>query len=478
MFLRKNRSARMSFSLRLALIYTIALCLSLAAVLSVTYQLVRHIALSRDRDVIQAQTGQYKTLFEQGGLPAISHYFNQEFGTSSEQMFVRVIGDDNQVRFVTVSHPLWNLLDQKTNLWNRISYGKAQWDELFRDESMGSWVVGTTPLIPGLYLQVGRSNTESRRVLSRFRTTVMQIIFPAIILSFFVGWLMTRSAIHPLRSLIDTLRRILSTGDMNQRVPAHAQRGELGDLTTLFNRLLDQNEKLIRVSRETLDNVAHDLRTPMTHLRNATERALLDPDADREVLRDALADCTEESEKILQILDLLMDMAEVETGQMNLKIEPVSLNELAGEVIELYAFVAEEGEIELKNNVPVEISVRADCLRLRQCLINLIDNAIKYSPKDTVITLAGALTPDGVELSVRDHGIGITPDELPRIWERLYRGEQSRSTSGLGLGLSFVKMIVVAHSGTVDVQTQLNEGSAFTLCLPATPESVATVAKG
>lgn len=466
MFLRKNRSTQMSFSLRLALIYTSALCFSLAAVLSVTYQLVRHVALSRDHDVIQAQTRQYKTLFEQGGVNAISRYFTQQFGSSPEQMFVRVIDDGNQVQFITVSHPLWALLDQKTNLWDRISSGAAQWDELFRDDAAGSWVVGTTPLQPKLYLQVGRSNTESRRILNHFRNTALVIILPAIILSLLVGWLMTRSAIRPLRSLIDTLRRILSTGDMKQRVPIHAQRGELGELTTLFNRLLDQNDKLIRVSRDTLDNVAHDLRTPMTHLRNATERVLLDPDAAPETLRDALADCTEESEKILQILNLLMDMAEADTGQMTLKPEDVSLNEMAAEVIELYSLVAEEREVELKNDVPPEIFVSADPLRLRQCLINLVDNAIKYSPKNTVVTLTGTMTSDGVELSVSDQGIGITSDELPRIWERLYRGEQSRSTSGLGLGLSFVKAIISAHGGTIDVQTQLNEGTTFTLYFP------------
>ena len=470
MSLRKNKTERLSFSLRLSLIYTSVLCFALAVVLSVTYQLVRHIAIGRDHDLIQAQTAQYKVLFEQGGVTAISRYFKQQLGDNSEQMFVRVIDGNNQVRFITVSHPLWNLFDQKnTNRWSQVSFDKAHWEELFREGITGSWIVGTTPLQPGLYLQVGRSTSESRLVLSHFRDTALRIILPAIFLSLLVGWLMTRSAVLPLRSLIETLRRILSTGDLQQRVPAHTQRGELGELTTLFNRLLDKNEKLIQVSRETLDNVAHDLRTPMTHLRNATERALLDPAADREVLQEALADCAEESEKITQMLDLLMDMAEADTGQMVLKKEPVLLSELAGEVIEFYGFVAEEHGIELKNSVPPDLSVQADRLRLRQCLINLIDNALKYSPKHTVITLAGSARVDAVELSVSDQGIGMTSDELPRIWDRLYRGEQSRSTSGLGLGLSFVKAIVAAHGGRVDVQTRLNEGSTFTLCLPSSP---------
>jgi len=467
MSLRKNRTIRLSFSLRLAILYTSALCLSLAAVLSVTYQMIRHVAKSRDQDVIQAQTVQYKSIFEQGGVAAVSQYFNQLIGTSSEKTFVRIIGENDQVYFVTLSHPFWNLLDQKTNLWSRLSYGAARWDELFRDTSGDSWMVGTTPLGSGLYLQVGRSNTESRLVLTHFRKTVLKIILPAIALSLLVGWLMTRSAVAPLRALIDTLRNILTTGDLQQRVPARAQQGELGELSTMFNRMLDENEQLIRDSRETLDNVAHDLRTPMTHLRNSAEQALLESDPTRDVLQNALADCVEESEQILQMLNLIMDLAEAGAGHMNLTLESVSLRELADEVIELYTLVAEDQGIALKNEVLTDLTVNADRLRLRQCLANLVDNALKYSPKNTTVTISGTVEEDGVKLSVSDQGIGITAEELPRIWDRLYRGEQSRSTSGLGLGLSYAQAIIAAHGGTVDVQTQLNQGSTFTFFLPS-----------
>ena len=461
---RKNKSVRMAFSLRLSLIYTAALCFSLAALFAVTYQLVRLVVQNRDHEVIGAQTSQFKSLFERGGVQAIATYFSQQIQAAPEQAFVRIIDQNHQVRFITVSHQLWSLLDKKTG--GQMPADQARWDELIREEAGGSWIVGTTPLATGLYLQVGRNNTESLLVLANFRKTALNIFLPAIFFSLLVGWLMTRSALAPLHALIDTVRHILETGDLQRRVPVRAQRGELDALTTMFNRMLDQNEKLIRSSRETLDNVAHDLRTPMTHLRNSAERALQLPETEAAAQQSALADCVEESEQILQMLNVLMDLAEARTGGMRLNHEETALRELADEVIDLYALVAEERGITLKNDVPADCTVSSDRLRLRQCIANLVDNALKYSPAQSAVTLSGASENNTVSLSVQDQGTGIAKEDIPRIWDRLYRAEQSRSTPGLGLGLSLVRAIIEAHGGTVEVQSEPGHGATFTLRLP------------
>jgi len=166
------------------------------------------------------------------------------------------------------------------------------------------------------------------------------------------------------------------------------------------------------------------------------------------------------------MLNVLMDLAEADAGSMRLDREEIALRELTDEVTELYALVAEERGIQFRNEVPAWCTVTADRLKLRRCVANLVDNALKYSPDGSTVTLSGASADGTVTLSVQDQGTGIAGEDLPRIWERLYRAEQSRTTPGLGLGLSLVRAIIEAHGGAVDVQSEPGRGSTFTLRLP------------
>ena len=462
MSLKQTDRVHITFSFRLAALYTVFLAGSFAVLFAMTYQLVSHVVQMRDRDVIQARTEQFNTLFQNGGVTAIANYFSQQI-QPEESTFVRIVDRNNQVRFMTISHPLWNLLDQRIRQDGGPSMNESRWDELFREELEGSWIVGTVRLSSNYFLQVGRNNTQSRQVLVHFRKTGMKILVPALLLSLFGGWLMARSALSPLRALVQTIHHILETGDQKRRVPPQALRGELGALSSMFNRLLDRNEMLVQGSRETLDNVAHDLRTPMTHLRNSAEHALQMEQPDSDVQREALADCMEESERILQMLNTLMDLAEASVGGMTLQPEPLDLHELADETIELYSIVAEERGIALCNQVPAALCVEADHMRMRQCLGNLVDNALKYSEPDSEVLLSGASDASHVFLSVEDHGCGIAEENLDRIWDRLYRVEGSRATPGLGLGLSIVWAVAEAHGATIDVQSRPGEGSVFML---------------
>jgi signal transduction histidine kinase len=287
----------------------------------------------------------------------------------------------------------------------------------------------------------------------------------AIVLGFTGGALITFRALTPIRQLIQTVRTIIETGQMNSRVPARKTGDELDELVNLFNRMLEKNESLIRGMREALDNVAHDLRTPMARLRGTAELALQTPD-NAEAAREALADAMEESERVLTMLNTLMDISEAETGTMKLALETINLPDLIRAVIDLYEIIAEEKKITIHANLPDELRLEADRVRIQQALANLIDNAIKYTPPGGRVEVSAGQDDQQVLIRVKDTGMGISTEDLPRIWDRLYRGDKSRSQKGLGLGLCLVKAVVEAHHGKVEVTSQPGNGSLFTIILP------------
>src|SRR5438034_1379213 len=434
-----NDSRPLSFGLRLAVLSSTLFVVGSIAIVFLTYFLTAESLAQRDRQIIQAKLGEYAAAYQRGGVGALADTVRAEQRTAPERLFVRVV--DRGAEAIVLSQP-------------------EGWDP-------AALQTGSLRLGDGTLVQVGKSTEAREDLLARFRAVLGVVTLSIVVIALSGGLLLTRSALQPIRRLSDAVQRIIRTGRTDSRVPlTGSPRNDdaIDELTTLFNAMLDKIEGLVTAMRGALDNVSHDLRTPLTRLRASAEMALAaPPDLDR--YREALADCVEEADRVLVMLNTLMDISEAESGAMELRREPVGLSEVVSRAIDLYRDVADAKGVTIALTTG-DVVVSADRVRLEQVAANLLDNAIKYTPAGGQVFVDVESHGRRGVLRVRDTGIGIPGAELPHIWDRLFRGDTSRTERGLGLGLSLVKAIVEAHAGTVSVTSEPGLGSTFTVALP------------
>jgi len=465
MFSGLNKGPWRRLNVRLAIWHSgIAFATSLA-VLLLTYFALRTRVEEQDHDVVLFRLNQYSAEYRRSGLDGVIGLAALRKGRVQKAFFVRVASAENQTLF-----------ERDAEDWAEFDSDRLEREGAPRGEEV-EWLGLPSPggyelLIAGLRLsdgtivQVGKATEESYVLLKQFRFITVVMLLVSIPASFAGGAFLAARALRPLRSLTRTVREIQETAKFSMRTPVSGAGDELDELARVFNAAMARIERLLRTMRDSLDNVAHDLRTPMTRLRNRAQHCL-EANSDPNALQEALIGCVEESDRVLEMLNTLMDIAEAEAGLTRIPTNPVSAADLVAKACDLYSEVAEDRGLAVTTDVPADLWMKGDPILLGRAVANLLDNALKYTPRGGGVHIAAR--PDGahVRLSVADTGPGISPEDLPKVWERLYRGDKSRSERGLGLGLSFVKAIVEAHGGEVTADSAVGAGAKFSLLLPS-----------
>lgn len=430
---------------------------------------------SDDHAALRSRLLSYWAQFQIGGMQMLLEELDLEKLLGGERpALVRV--SESGGRTVLVLHPAAWAEFPLEELSRFERYGLEQVRTLNATELEFGLEVAAINLGDRYVLQVGLSTEGRDRLLRAFVRNFVFVVVSISAVGFFLGLALTARYLRPLGKLNDVIAEILSTGQVSTRI----ERSETGDefdiLIESFNRMLANIDGLLVGMKSTLDTVAHDLRTPMTRMRGIAEIALHgEPDLDR--YREALSDCLEESESVVKLLDAIMELSEAESGLSTPSSEPVELRALLGDVVELYAFAAEERTVSIEGpeagETAPELYVSGDPARLRQMTANLLDNAVKYSPPAGTVRVSIAAgegdragSEQYVTIQVEDAGAGISDDELPYIWQRLYRGREAVGRPGLGIGLSLVKTVVEAHSGQIEVDRSDLGGALFRVRLP------------
>jgi heavy metal sensor kinase len=466
MLFEKLRKIRRTLAFRLTLWYAgIFTVSSLLAFAFFYYQITATVRARTDDDLVE-EIKEFSQRLNSGGIEGLKEFVVHEAEDEGEnKIFYRVLTDQGK-ELASSDLSSWDGLGPDQPALERIRDGAGPvLETLSLPERRHKVRVLYGRIGPDAILHVGWSLKDDDEFVAQFREIFGTTLAAVMLLAAVFGWFLARRALTSVEEVTRTARAI-SAEDLEQRVPVKGQTDEIDRLAITFNDMLDRIQKLITEMKEMNENIAHDLRSPITAIRGMAEMTLTTGNVVHEY-EAAAASTVEECDRLLEMINTMLYISETEAALGKIHMEEVDLTRVVRDACELFQPVAEDKGVNLVVEINGELKVRGVLQGLQRMLANLIDNALNYTPRPGTVTVSVTGDDSHGIIAVKDTGVGIPPNDLPHIFRRFYRCDRSRSRPGTGLGLTLVEAIVRAHRGRIAVTSTPNVGTTFTVTLPA-----------
>jgi len=418
-----------------------------------------------DEDLID-EIQEFRGFYESGGLNSVKHEIDQEAKTGDiTEIFLRLLTPQGeQVYSSDLSH--WEGITTLQSRLKKISTNKSEillvtveFHTQDEETRVAYGLIG-----PEIILQIGESTEEKEELMELLFIVFTAMFLIAIPIAATTSWFIARKSVIGIEEINQAAIDIRS-GQFSRRVSIKKPHDEIQTLADTFNSMAERIHQLITEMREMIDNIAHDLRSPLARIRAISENAL-SMQSSKEEFQTATEDTLEECDRMIQMVNNTLDVAEAEAGVVEREKENINLENLIEDACELYGPVAEENNVELTFALNTDCHFTGNRQSLQRMVSNLIDNAIKYTKPNSSIDIKLDKNANFIKINISDEGHGIPKECQHRIFDRFYRCDNSRSKEGSGLGLSYARAVARSHGGDIILEASSKKGSTFVVLLP------------
>ncbi len=445
---------------RLTLLYTLLFAaLSLLIFGLMNYNLKANLLDRIDQEFL-GDGREFVEIFQKGGLQALVPEIHLETeGEGTDEVFIRIYSPDRKI-IEASDMQTWDDLPQYSPILEKLH--QVHFETVTLSTHSGQARIFYQPLGKGYILQAGTLLSFDEKLLANFQKVFFFAFSFMLLSALLIGFYISKRSLVGIQRVKETADQI-SRGNLSQVISFHDQTEEVNNLITSINRMQSRIQTLIKELQDVSNNIAHDLRSPITRIRGLAETTLSGVQS-LEEYQGMSGSVIEECDSLVGMINTMLEIAETDAGVTPLETTAVNIAAIIKDVTELYSPVAEDKNIRISLKIiddPLIIS--GDRSRLQRAFANLLDNALKFTQEGGWVALAVTRENHSAQITISDSGTGISAKDLPRIWDRFYRADHSRSTPGTGLGLSLVQSIILAHDGKIDITSTEGAGTQVTV---------------